>query len=131
MDGALMDEIARQLRLVRLALTNGLRNCVHWVSEDLINRVRRDPDLLGLTPEGIVTLLIDWGRRGGEIRPVAGQVEESRAGFDHLFAVVIPVEGMPHALELYVKMGLHDDDEDYPEVAIVSCHRATFPRGPR
>ena len=124
-----MDEVARQLRLVRLTFVNGLRNCVHWISEDLINRVRRDPELYGLTPEGVVTLLIEWGQRGGEIRPVAGQAGEARVEFDHLFAVVIPVEGMPHALELYVKVGLHDDDEDYPEVAIVSCHRAAFRRG--
>lgn len=123
-----MDEAARQLRLVQLALSNGLRNCIHWVSEDLINRVRRDPDLLGLTPEGIIELLLGWGKQGGEVRS-AEESEGCRSEYEHLFAVVIPVDGLPLRLNVYVKMGVLDDDDEYPEVTIVSCHRATFARG--
>ena len=50
--------------------------------------------------------------------------------YDYLFEAVIEnIEGVPNGL--YVKMALKNADKDYPEVIIVSCHTATFPRGLR
>jgi len=121
-----MDDADRHLRLVRFALGNDLRNCIHWTSEELMDRVTSDPVLQGLTTGGIVERLLDWGHRGCAVSKATERSDECRHSFEHLFAVLIPVEALPR--NLYVKMGLLDDDEECPEVAIVSCHLTSYPR---
>jgi hypothetical protein len=125
-----MDEAARQLESVRLALRNGIINCIHWRNEYLIWRVRADSNLQGLTPEAIVELLIRWVRdEGVEIRQKRETREIWRDEFDFVYDVLVPVDGLPR--DLYLELILHDEDVDYPEVTIVSCHLTSFPRGPK
>ena len=124
-----MDESARQLELVRLTFRNGPRNCVHW-QISVESRVSRDPQLSAIGSRGVVDRLFDWVNSVGGLRPAVVRGADSSLPYDHLFEVVVGnFDGCPSGL--YVKLGLKDADEHYPEVTIVSCHIATFPRGPQ
>lgn len=124
-----MDESARQLELVRLTFRNGLRNCVHWQAS-VLSRVIRDPQLAALGAPGTVSLLFDWVNLSGGVRPAAVHGSDSVMPYDYLFEVVVGnIDSVPNGL--YVKLGLKNDDVEYPEVNIVSCHVATFPEGLR
>lgn len=124
-----MDESARQLELVRLTFRNGLRNCVHW-QISVLGRVSRDPQLSTVGARGVIDRLFDWVNRVGGVRPATVHGDEFRVPHDYLYEVVVDnIEGIPGGL--YVKLGLQSTDEDFPEVTIVSCHVATFPRGSR
>lgn len=120
-----MDEATRQLQLVRLALSNGLRNCIPWASESFRDRVMADTDLKGVALRTIADELLKWGAAGGLITQAKERNDECKIPFDHLFCVLLPIPIFPR--ELYVKIGLFDEDEDCPEVMIVSCHLTAFP----
>lgn len=120
-----MDESARQLELVLQTFRNGVRNCVHW-EEPARRRFLSEAEFAGLTDARVIDLLIDWVNFAEDISVVAGQGADSHVAYDHLFSTVIVVRGF--ASNLYVKLALLDDDNDYPEVVIVSCHRASHPR---
>jgi hypothetical protein len=105
--------------LVMKALRSGLSNCVEWISERTILRIRNDPDCHGLTPEGIRQELLDFIRAGGEVI----QKEETRPEYAHyrfFYKAVLPIEGFPRGF--FVELVLHDDDPDYPEVRVVNAH---------
>lgn len=122
-----MDESARQLELVRLTCRNGLRDCIAWGSDELVLRVVKDTELAGISVSVITDHLISWVSRGGEVRPAQASGANSKVPYDHLFDMVIPVQGIPQGL--YLKVALCDDDSELPEIMIVSCHAATFRRG--
>lgn len=121
-----MGEAARQLGLIQLALTCGLSNVIHW-KKGLPERVRSDANLQGLTPGGIVGLLVEQVKSSPSC--VCHHVED-RPGWrdeqDYWYEVLIPVEGLPR--DLFVEVVLHEDDT-WPEVRIVSCHLTSSPRG--
>lgn len=121
-----MDESARQLELVQVTFRNGLRNCVHW-QISVLDRVSRDPQLSVFGARGMVELLFGWVNAVGGLRPAVVHGADSSLPYNYLYEVVGNINGIPGGL--YVKLGLKDADEDYPEVTIVSCHVATFPRG--
>ena len=122
-----MDESVRQLELVRLTFRNGRRNCVHWQAS-VESRVSRDSQLAAIGSRGVIDRLFDWVNRVGGLRQAVVHGADSSLPYDHLFEVVVGnIDGVPSGL--YVKLALKDIDEDYPEVIIVSCHIATFPRG--
>jgi len=121
-----MNEAARQLALVKTAICSGLSNCIEWKNRDLLERVRSNPLLQGLTSEGIVALLVSWIRDfNGTILQKAETRENWRYEYDFTFEVSIPVAGFER--ELFVELVLHDDDDEVPEVTIVSCHLTSFP----
>lgn len=123
-----MDESARQLELVRLTFRNGLRNCVHW-QVSTRTRASQDPQLSAIGVREIIDRLFDRVNRVKDVRPAVVHGADSTMPYDHLFEVVIVMASIPGGL--YVKMGLTSFDEEFPEVTIVSCHIATFSRGPR
>ena len=124
-----MDESARQLELVRLTFRNGLRNCVHW-QISVLARVSRDPQLSAVGAREVIDRLFDWVNFVGGVRPAGVHGDDSALPYDYLFEVVVEnIDGILGGL--YVKLGLKSTDEDFPEVTIVSCHVATFPRGSR
>lgn len=121
-----MDEAARQLALVKTAICSGLSNCVFWRTQKLIDRCFADNDLRGYSPDSIVGLLRGWVQfEGGAIVQKAETRENWKEEFAFVYEVLISVEGLPR--ELFVELVLYDDDEELPEVAIVSCHLTSFP----
>lgn len=124
-----MDESARQLELVRLTFRNGLRNYVHWQGS-VLSRASREAQFLAIGAREVINCLFNWVNSVGGLRPAVVSDADSAVPYDHLFEVVVEnIDGIPSGL--YVKMALKNDDKDYPEVIIVSCRTATFPRGPR
>jgi hypothetical protein len=109
-----------ELALVIKALTSGLSNCVEWASDRLIWRVRSDPRLCGLTPEGIKRELLNYIRAGGVVK----QVEETRPEYQGLYRyyykAIIPVVGFPKGI--FIEMVLQDGDPDVPSVSLVNAH---------
>jgi hypothetical protein len=123
-----MDEAARQLGLVYLALRSGLSNCVEWINEKATARVRNDPANQGLTPEGIRRLLLDFVRQGGQVEQRVEERQEWKNRREFWFRVVVPVAGFPHGL--FVEMELADDDPDVPAVSLLRSGFQTWGRPP-
>src|SRR5262245_27236826 len=93
-----MDDPADQLALVRKALTSGLSNCVEWVNDEALKRVRDDPGNQGLTPEGIKQLLIEFVQAGGEITQRIEERQRWKDQRDYWYMAVVPVDGFRHGL---------------------------------
>jgi hypothetical protein len=109
--------------LVHKAIRAGTLGQIQW-KDSAARLVRNDPELLGLTPEGIPALLRQFVLDGNclDVR------RETRAEYlaEHpddpfWYRAVIPVEGLPGGL--FVEVRLIDDDPDDPWVEIVSAHR--------
>lgn len=115
-----MDDPARELALVRQALTSGLSNCVEWVNDQAARVVRNNPANQGLTPEGIKRLAIDFVRGGGPIEQRAEERTEYKHRRQYWYVAVVPVDGFHHGL--FVEMELLDDDPDVPMVALLNAH---------
>ena len=124
-----MDESARQLELVLLTFRNGVRNCVQW-QVSVLSRISRDPQFSAIGARQVIDRLFDWINLVGGVRPAVVHGADSATPHDHMFEVVVGnIDGVPNGL--YVKLALKSFDTDFPEVVIVSCHTATFPRGSR
>jgi hypothetical protein len=114
---------AAQLDLVHLAIRSGVFGHIQW--QDAAARlVRIDPDMEGLTPEGIRALLHQFVLDGFclSVR------HETRAEFlqenpddPFWYRAVIPVPAFPRGL--FVEVKLIDDDPAEPWIEIVSAHR--------
>jgi hypothetical protein len=109
-----------EFELVKRAVLLGgtVTGCCEW-HERAFERVQRDQDLLGLTPEAIRQLAIAFVSLGGMIE----QVQEKRPeynDFDFYYKTVVPVPGFPHGL--FVEMRLHDADAECPVVLLVNAH---------
>lgn len=105
--------------LVMKALTSGLSNCVTWLNPRLSMRIRDDPTLNGLTPEGIKRELIAFVGKGGEIR----QVVEKRPEFQNYrfyYKAILPLDGFVQGV--FVEIVLVDDHIDVPVVRLVNAH---------
>lgn len=112
-----------RLQLVHKAIGAGWRGHIEW-KDATARLVRDDPDLLGLTPEGIKELLRQFVLDGHTL------TERHETRPEHLaehpddpfwYRAVIPVTGLPRGL--FVEVRLIDDDPDEPWIQIVSAHR--------
>jgi len=112
-----------QLNLVHQAIVSGIYGQIQW-KDSAATLVRSDPDLVGLTPEGIRALLRQFVQAGGSLTVR----QETRAEYlaEHpddpfWYRAVISVAGLPRGL--FVEVRLVDDDPAEPWVEIVSAHR--------
>ena len=115
-----MAEPAR-VDLVCKALTSGLSNCVEWVSDTVMLRVREDPGNQGLSPGDITKLLIAFVKQGGRVEERVETREEWKQRRDYWYRAVLPLEGF--ARGLFIELELRDDDLDVPMVTILNAHR--------
>ena len=114
-----MDDAERAL--VVKALTCGVTGCVEW-DPDEADKLRGDPYLKGLTPEGIQKDLTDYViHQGAE---AVRQIKEKRKGYQHrvyYYKVVVPYPDLfRHGL--FVEMELFDRDVDLPVVHLLNAH---------
>ncbi|HEY2156594.1 MAG TPA: hypothetical protein VGH33_13265 [Isosphaeraceae bacterium] len=113
-----MDDPAEHALVLR-ALGSRLSNCVVWKNDLTSLRVRNDPDLKGLTPEGIKRELLAFVAGGGEIV----QVREARGeyrDYRYYYKAILPLDGFDRGV--FVEIVLVDDDQDFPMVALVNAH---------
>jgi len=108
-----------EIELVRRAIVSHTTGDCEW-QEKAARRVRSDPDLQGLTPEGIKALLHDYVASEGPA--VIDQRTETREEHDQPFwyRVIVPVPQFKHGL--FIEIILVDDDPDDPAVRIVNAH---------
>jgi hypothetical protein len=110
-----------ELELVKKAIVLGLTTtgCCEW-KESAARRVREQPPLSGMTPEGIKSLLCECvANLGGEVV----QVEEKRDAYQDYpfyYKAIVPVAGFRKGL--FVELVLEDSDPDFPAVLIVNAH---------
>src|SRR5262245_41163774 len=114
--------------LVHHAIAAAIFGQIQW-DDRADERARSDPDLLGLTPEGIRRLLHDFVRGGGrlderhEARPDWLQANADRPAYyrDFWYRAIVPVAGLfPNGL--FIEVRLFDDDPDDSWVEIVNAH---------
>ena len=110
--------------LVVKALTCGLSNCVLWKDDRTSQRIRRDPALRNLTPDGIKRATIAFVKGGGQVKQVVENRPEYKGQFDFYYKVILPVENFPDDFPngLFIEMVLIDEDPDCPCVALVNAH---------
>ncbi len=109
-----------EVELALLAIRScHVTGCCEW-DEKAARRLRGQPPLPGLTPEGIRDLLYDFvANQGGEVI----QMQETRPEYNDrpfFYKVIVPVQGLRHGL--FVEIVLDDDDPDVPAVRIVNAH---------
>lgn len=109
-----------ELDLVRRAISLGhITGCCEW-DDKAARRLRRQPPLPGLTPEGIKELLVAFVAH--QMDKVV-QVEEKRSEYRErpfYYKVSVPIEGLAHGL--FVEIVLDDEDPELPVVRIVNAH---------
>jgi hypothetical protein len=118
-----MDD-AEELALVERAVLEGLGGCIEWDGKSA-ERVRQNPELRGLTPEGIKSELIRCLRSGeATIKQKPEKREPYCRDFRFYYMAVLPIKGFKRGL--FVEMRLVDaDDPEYPIVLIVNAHLHT------
>jgi hypothetical protein len=114
--------------LVHHAIATGIFGQIQW--EDRADeRARSNPDLQGLTPEGIRRLLNDFVCGGGQLDErretrsdwLQANVDRPTYYRDRWYRAVVPVPGLfPNGL--FVEVRLFDDDPQDPWVEIVNAH---------
>ena len=123
-----MDTPRASIDLVHHAITAGIFGQIQW-DDRADERARSNPDLQGLTPEGIRRLLHEFVCGGGrlderrEARPDWLEANADRPAYyrDCWYRAVVPVPGLiPKGL--FVEVRLFDDDPDDPWVEIVNAH---------
>ena len=109
-----------ELDLVKQAILLGktVTGCCEW-HERAFQRVQQDADLLGMTPEAIRQLIIEFVAVGGMIQQVKEQRPEYN-NYDFYYKAVVAVPEFPHGL--FVEMRLLDADADCPAVFLVNAH---------
>jgi hypothetical protein len=116
------------IALVHHAIAAGIFGQIQY-SDRADERARSNPDLQGLTPEGIRRLLHDFVRSGGrldekqEARPDWLEANADRPTYyrDSWYRAVVPVPCLfPKGLFALVR--LFDDDAQDPWVEIVNAH---------
>jgi len=114
------------LELVQQAIATGTFGQIQG-DDRADERARSNPDLLGLTPEGIRRLLHDFVRGGGrlderrEARPEWLQANADRPAYyrDFWYRAVVSVPTL-FPSGLFVEVRLFDDDVQDPWVEIVT-----------
>lgn len=106
-----------EVELVRQAILSHTTGDCEW-SDSAARRVRSDPDLSGVTLEGITALLRGHVDRGGVIE----RRSETRPDYSQecWFRVIVPVDRFRHGL--FVEIILVDEDPEAPAVRIVNAH---------
>ncbi len=107
-----------ELELVRKAIASHTTGDCEW-HERAAERALCDPELQGLTPDGIKKLLEDFVNQGGPIQ----QVSETRPQYSDrrfYYKVILPLNRFKHGL--FVEIILVDDDPKDPAVQIVNAH---------
>jgi hypothetical protein len=113
-----------ELALVIKALTCGVRGCVEW-KRNVDDRIRSDPFLKGLTPEGIQEDAIAFVKKNSD---KVIQVSETRPQYDHrafYYKVIIPYPEL-FRRGLFVEMELYDSDPEVPTVLLVNAHEQNY-----
>jgi hypothetical protein len=114
--------------LVHQAIAAGVFGQIQW-DDRSDDRARSNPDLQGLTPEGIRRLLHEFVGGDGrlderrEARPDWLEANADRPAYyrDYWYRAVVPVPGLfPNGL--FVEVRLFDDDPKDPWVEIVNAH---------
>lgn len=110
--------------LVVKALTSGLSNCILWRDDRTIARIISNPELMGLTPREIKSLLIMHvvEEGPGVVIQVCEKREEYRNRYRFYYKTILHVEGYEFRHGLFVEYVLADDDEDCPVVHLVNTH---------
>jgi hypothetical protein len=117
--------------LVHRAIASGLFGQIQW-DDRADERARRDPELHGLTPEGIRRLLHAFVCGGGRLDERKESREEwfaanaDRPDYyrDAWYRAIVPVPDLfPHGL--FTEVRLFDDDPGDPWVEIVNAHPQT------
>jgi hypothetical protein len=114
---------AHKLDLVHKAIGAGVLGHIQW-KESAARRVRGDPDLLGLTPEGIRLLLrrsVLDGKSLDVRQETRAEYREEWPDDPYWYRAILEGPGLPHGL--FVEVKLVDDDLMEPWVEIVSAHR--------
>jgi hypothetical protein len=114
--------------LVHQAIAAGVFGQIQW-DDRADERARSNPDLLGLTPEGIRRLLHEFVCGGGRVddrrekRPDWLQANADRPTYyrDFWYRAVIPIPDL-FQNGLFVEIRLFDDDPQDPWVEIVNAH---------
>ncbi|MCI0380006.1 MAG: hypothetical protein L0215_20685 [Gemmataceae bacterium] len=123
-----MTQKCAAIDLVHQAIAAGLFGQIQW-DDRADERARSNPDLKGLTPEGIRRLLHEFvcaGERHDERQEGRAdwlQANADRPGYyrDFWYRAVIPVADLfPNGL--FVEVRLFDDDPQDPWVEIVNAH---------
>ena len=109
-----------ELDLVKQAILLGqtVTGCCEW-HERAFQRVKKDSDLLGLTPAAIRRFTIEFVAAGGTIQQIKEQRPEYN-DFDYYYKAVLVVSGFPHGL--FVELRMVDPDVDCPTVLLVNAH---------
>jgi hypothetical protein len=112
-----------RLDLVHKAICSGILGNIQW-KDAAAQLVRDDPEVAGLTPEGIRVLLRQFVTDGNSL----DVRQETRAEFlqedpddPYWYRAVIPVAELPRGL--FVEVKLINDEPDDPWVEIVNAHR--------
>src|SRR5690349_2459297 len=122
------EEQPTTLDRVHQAIASGVFGQIQW-DDRADARARNDPDLLGLTPEGIRRLLHAFVRGGGklderrEVRTDWLEANADRPAYyrEHWYRAVVPVPNLfPGGL--FIEIRLFDDDPQDPWVEIVNAH---------
>jgi hypothetical protein len=112
-------------KLVVQALICTLSNCVEWINDSEMHRVRTDPANRGLRPGEIKRLVREYVRVTGP--QCVEQFHETRENYrnkrEYWYRVMVPMDGFPHGL--FVELELLDDDPDFPVVALLNAHPGT------
>jgi hypothetical protein len=114
--------ISDHLELVNRAIASGVLGHIQW-KESAARLVRCDPNLAGLTPEGMRALLRQFVLEGNSLevrRETRIEYLEDNPEEPYWYRALIPVHGFPRVLFLEVR--LVDDDPEVPWVEIVSAH---------
>ena len=123
-----MDSPRAATDLVHQAIAAGTFGQIQW-NDSADERARSDPDLQGLTPEGIRLLLHDFVGGGGRLderregRPDWLQANADRPAYYREWwyrGVVLVPDLFPKGL--FVEVRLFDDDPQDPWVEIVNAH---------
>jgi hypothetical protein len=113
--------------LVHHAIAAGIFGQIQW-ADRADERARSNPDLQGLTPEGIRRLLHDFvcggGRLGGareaRLDWLQANADQSAYYRDFWYGAVVPVSGL-FPKGLFVEVRLFDDDAEDPWAEIVNA----------
>jgi hypothetical protein len=123
-----MADALQPIDLVHRAIAAGIFGQIQW-NDRADERARSDPDLEGLTPEGIRRLLHDFVCSGGrlderrEVRADWLEANKDRPAYyrDTWYRAVVPVADLFRS-GLFIEVRLFDDDPQDPWVEIVNAH---------
>ena len=92
---------------------------VEWDEKEARN-ARRNLSDLGLTPEAVREMTIDFVKNGGSITQHK-ETRENHPDFEFYYKITLPVAGFSRGV--FVELRLIDEDPDNPAALIVGAHR--------